>query len=200
MIRLSIVSAVAAAALSGCALLSSPDPVQTYRFGELAGEAATTAVPLTAPAVSLRRVEFPQAARLDRLLAVNGTETTPIKGVRWIAPAPDLYMESVENAFASRATRVRLIGAREQVAAATALDIDMRAFEARYDYAGAAPTVVLSARARLVGENRTTMAEQTFTVRQPAGDNRISAIVPAYDAAVRDLNEQIVTWTEQNVR
>ena len=47
-------------ALSACALLSTPDPVQTYRFG--GGAAATSAAAVASPVqVTLRRVEFPEA-------------------------------------------------------------------------------------------------------------------------------------------
>ena len=75
----------------------------------------------------------------------------------------------------------------------------MRAFEARYEAPGATPTVVVTARARLlVLPERTVMAERTFTVEQPAAANRVSAIVEAFDIATRDLNTQIVDWTDAN--
>jgi len=45
---------------------------------------------------------------------------------------------------------------------------------------------------------RTVAAERVFTVEQPARENRVSAIVDAFDVATRDLNTQIVTWTDQN--
>ena len=40
------------------------------------------------------------------------------------------------------------------------------------------------------------MAEQVFTVEQPATANRVSAIVEAFDTATRDLNTRIVAWTD----
>jgi cholesterol transport system auxiliary component len=184
--RLSVAAAMTAA-LGGCALLSSPDPVQTYRFG-------TTLAPL-----GLRRVEFPEAVEGDRLLGVTGTETAYIKGARWVSPATDLYMESLENAFAAQATRVRLVGPREVVRTGRSLDIDIRAFEARYDAPGAAPTIVITARARITAlPDRDVSAERMFTVEQPAGENRVGAIVAAFDTASRDLNTQIVAWTDAN--
>jgi len=191
--------ALGALALSGCALLSTPDPVQTYRFG---GVPATTALAASGAApvqVSLRRVEFPEAVEGDRLLGVTGTETAYIKDARWVSPAADLYMESLENAFAAQATRVRVIGARELTRGTRSLDVDVRSFEARYDAPGATPVVVVTARARvLVLPERTVAAEQVFTVQQPAGANRVSSIVEAFDTATRDLNTQIVAWTEAN--
>jgi len=61
---------LAAMALSACALLATPEPVQTYRFGE-AAPAASAALSVASPTeVTLRRVEFPQAVEGDRLLGV----------------------------------------------------------------------------------------------------------------------------------
>jgi len=37
--------------------------------------------------------------------------------------------------------------------------------------------------------------ERVFTVSQPAADNRVSAIVEAFDMATRDINTQLVDWT-----
>ena len=202
MIRFSIKLAAATAgalAVAGCALLSTPDPVQTYRFGGPAAASAASEGVAGLTQVNLRRVQFPEAVEGDRLLGVTGTETAYIAEARWVSPASDLYMESLENAFAAQATRVRLIGPRELIRGERSLDIDMRAFEARYEAPGAVPTVVVTARARLLAlPDRTVTAERTFTVQQPAGANRISAIVEAFDIATRDLNTQIVDWTDAN--
>lgn len=191
-----VIATVVLMGLSACALLSTPEAVQTYRFGGAPAPSAAAAV--AGPVqVTLRRVEFPQAVEGDRLLGVTGTETAYIAGARWVSPASDLYMESIENAFAAQATRVRLIGARELTRSQRSLDIDIRSFEARYDAPGRAPTIVLTARARLLTlPERTVIAEQVFTVEQPAGENRVSAIVAAFDTATRDLNSQIVAWTD----
>ena len=192
-----LATVAAAMALSACALLSTPDPVQTYRFGGIAMAEAAGPMVASPTQVVLRRVEFPEAVEGDKLLGVTGTETAYIAGARWVSPATDLYMESIESAFASQATRVRLIGPRELTRGQRSLDIDIRSFEARYDTPGLAPTVVVTARARLLAlPERTVAAERVFTIEQPATANRVSAIVEAFDAATRDLNTQIVSWTE----
>jgi len=200
--RSSISLAAAAAAvfaLSGCALLSSPDPVQTYRFGGPAAVSAAAEGRADLALVNLRRAQFPEAVEGDKILGVTGTETAYIAGARWVSPAADVYMDSLENAFAAQAQRVRLIGPRELIRGERSLDIDVRAFEARYDAPDAAPLVVVTARARLLTlPERTVAAERTFTVQQPASANRVSAIVEAFDIATRDLNTQIVGWTDAN--
>lgn len=197
MIRTLALAAIAAVSLSGCALLSSPDPVQLYRFGDAAGPVAT---PVASPVqVKLRALEMPQASQGDRLLGVTGSEAAYIAGARWVSPALMLYSDALETSFGSQARTVRLIGRRELTPTTRLLDVDVRAFETRYDYAGAAPTVVITVRARLLRfPERTVVSEQTFTVSQPAGENRVSAIVEAYDLATRDVNTQIVAWTDAN--
>lgn len=184
-------------ALSGCALLSSPDPVQTYRFGTSEAPAADAPASAAAPiAVALRRIEFPEASKGDRILGVTGAEAAYIKGARWISSAEVLFTDSLEAAFTARPDRVRLIGRRDFGAAQRVLNLDVTTFEARYDYAGGVPTVVITARARMVRlPERAVTAERVFTVRQPASENRVSAIVAAFDTATRDLNTQVVEWT-----
>jgi cholesterol transport system auxiliary component len=77
------------------------------------------------------------------------------------------------------------------------LRLDVRNFEARYDDgAGAAPTVVVRVHAALTRDrNRSLVSEQVFEARIRAGDNRVSAIVAAFDHAVGDVLGQLVAWT-----
>ena len=200
----------AVAALGGCSLLSTPDPVQNYRFGlPLAAPSAVGAspAPLT---VSIRRIEFPEAAGDDRILGVTGLETAYIGGARWVSPASTLFDDTLKAAFANRADRIRVLGRREPGTPPLVLQVTVTTFEARYAAPGAVPDVVVTARAQLrsTPERRTDGAairpeegrsvERVFTVTQPAGENRVSAIVAAFDAATRDINTQIADWTIQS--
>ncbi len=194
--------AAAVAALGGCALLSSPEPVNLYRFGAAPDtEVGASGAPAGQVQVAMRRPEFVQAARDDRILGVTGTDAAYIQGARWVASADVLFSDALEDAFAAEARRVRLIGPRELTRAEQTLDVDVRTFEARYVAPGVAPTATIVARVRLLNaQERTVAAEQIFAVEQPAAANRVSAIVAAFDAATRDLNSQIVAWTDQNAR
>tara|TARA_R110002167_G_scaffold6962_9_gene32848 strand:- start:822 stop:1436 length:615 start_codon:yes stop_codon:yes gene_type:complete len=197
-IRLSAVTA-AVAVLGGCALLKAPDPVQLYRFGATT-ESADGAVLVEPVQVALRRIELPAASKGDRMLGITGAEAAYIGGARWVSPAEDLYAESLKEAFLAQATRVRLIARSELTPATRTLDVNVRTFESRYERPGAAPLIVISATARMLRlPERTVVSEQTFTVSQPASENRVSSIVSAFDIATRDLNTQIVDWTEATV-
>ena len=200
-------SAAVLTALSGCALLSSPDPVQNYRFGlPMAAPSAVgdTPAPLT---VSIRRIEFPQATGDDKILGVTGLETAYIGGARWVSPASTLFDDSLKAAFANRADRIRVLGRREPGTPPLILQVTVTTFEARYAAPGAVPDVVVTARAQLrstperragggtIRPEEGRSVERVFTVIQPAGDNRVSAIVAAFDTATRDINTQIADWT-----
>ncbi len=200
-------SAAVLTALSGCALLSSPDPVQNYRFGlPMAAPSAVgdTPAPLT---VSIRRIEFPQATGDDKILGVTGLETAYIGGARWVSPASTLFDDSLKAAFANRADRIRVLGRREPGTPPLILQVTVTTFEARYAAPGAVPDVVVTARAQLrstperragggtIRPEEGRSVERVFTVTQPAGDNRVSAIVVAFDTATRDINTQIADWT-----
>ncbi|WP_240811745.1 ABC-type transport auxiliary lipoprotein family protein [Brevundimonas sp. M20] len=197
---LKVAAAVAAVALlGGCSLLSTPEPVQLYRFGNLPmgqNERSVAGVQ-----VVMRRAEFAQAVRGDRILGVTGTEAAYIKGARWVSSADVLFSDALESAFAAQAERVRLVGPRELTRSGQALDIDVRTFEARYASPGAAPVATIITRVRLLNaEDRSVTAEQVFLVEKPAAENRVGAIISAFDEASRDLNTQIVEWTDRNAR
>lgn len=189
----------ASALLGGCALLSTPDPVQMYRFGSPSADMAAAA---PAPVgelrpVSMRRIQFSEAARGDRILAITGTQAAYLSGARWVSSADQLFTESLANAFSDQARNTRLIGPREFSRSTLSLDLDVRAFEARYDHEGALPVVHVSARARILQfPDRDVVDERIFTVARPASDNRVSAIVGAFEAAVSEMNGQIVGWTD----
>ena len=202
-----IKASAAAAALAalmltgGCALLSNPKPVQLYDFGAeaSASPAETSGAPVQ---VALRGAEFPQASKGDRILGVTaGSEAAYIKGARWTSPAQILFVEGLENSFASQSGRVRIIGPGELTQVTRTLAVDVRTFEAQYEQEGASPVVQVTARARLLSyPERAVIAERTFSVNQPATENRISAIVSAFDVATRDIQTQIVGWTETSAR
>ena len=194
-----LAAAVAAGTLlSACQLLSTPDPVQMYRFGSVPTEAAPAAPSGQPVSVAMRRISFPDASGGDRILGVTGAEAAYIGGARWVSDASTLFTDTLQNAFAERSQRTRIIGRQELTPADVSLDLDVRSFEARYDYAGAAPTVVIAARGRILSfPDRQVIAERNFTVSQPAGENRVSTIVQAFDIASRDINTQIIDWTDQ---
>ena len=189
----------AAVMLSACvSLFPKAEPAQLYRFGPQIEAAAETPAGANRVSVAMGPVDFAQASSGDRLLTMTGTEAAYIAGARWVSPAQDLFESAVQNAFAGSPT-VRLVDARHATGAMLALDLKVENFEARYD-AGpkAAPTAVLTMHARIIHyPDRAVVGDRVFRATQTAGDNRVGAIVPAYDSAVDSVLKELTTWTEQ---
>jgi cholesterol transport system auxiliary component len=196
LLRLAALGACAVA-LGGCiSLLPKSKPAQLYRFGQ-AVAAAPAAPSAAARTVGVFRTNgtFESAAADDRILTVTGGKAAFIAQSRWVAPASVLFDEAVAAAFDAAPGHVRLVSRGQQGKFAYALRLDMRQFETVYATPDGAPTVVVRLHAALSRTDLSIAGEQEFEARVPAGDNRVGAIVAAYDKAVADVIGKLVAWT-----
>ena len=191
--------AVCALALSGCiSLLPKTKPAQLYRFGQ---PPAATSAPVPVGTVGVFRANgvFQGEAAGDRILTLTGGKAAYVAQARWVAPASVLFDQAVLNAFDADPGRARLISRGEQGKTDYALRVDVRNFETRYD-AGpdSAPTVVIRLRAAMSKADRSDAGETILEARVRAGDNRVGAIVDAYDKALAEVLGKLVAWTNQS--
>lgn len=187
-----------AVALSGCiSLFPKQDPAQLYRFDGADAAPASAAQSGAGFGVFRGRIGFQAEAAGDRLLSVVGNETAYIGESRWVAPASVLFDAAVSRAFDGNSGPARLVTRGELGRAEYGLRLDVRRFEAVYDQGReAAPEVVVEVRAVLSGfRDRNLAGERVFDARVRAGDNRVGAIVNAFDAAVGEVLGEIVAWT-----
>ena len=188
--------------LAGCiSLFPAAPPVQLYTFGELAPPAqptpAASAAGAPRVAVVLTAVELPRAAAGDQILTLTGQAAAYLAGARWLTPAGVMFQSDAERALAAGAPHARLLARSESGAADALLRLDVADFEARYDdEPGSAPTVLVSLTATLSRPDGRPLSQRTFTVRQPAAENRVTAIVAAYDRATRQALSQVAAWTD----
>ncbi len=198
MIR-SLAAATTAMLLAGCSLLSSPDPVALYRFGDM--DPPSTAPVADRTVVVLNAIDFPQGASGDRILTTSGGQVAYLAGARWIGPAEQLYRGALEAEFLRSGRSVGVSGRREAPRNGVTLELDIVSFEARYlDGADAPPVAVIAGRARLINTDRTVRAERTFLSRQAAAENRVSSVVAAFDSATSAFNRDLVTWVDATAR
>lgn len=189
---------LAAMSASACvSLLPKSDPAVLYRFDvDPIGEA-----PPAARQVGLLKppARFPQASAGDRILTITGGQAAYVAAARWVAPASVLFDEAVARGFDGNPGAARLVSRGEVARADMALRLDVRTFETVYDGGPeSAPQVVVQVRASLTRANdRSLVGERMFQQTVRAGDNRVSAIVAAYDQAVTTIVRDLVTWTNQ---
>jgi len=190
----------AALALSACvSLLPDAEPSQLYRLEAAIDPAATVAPPAPTFGLVLPSSGFVQAASGDRILTVTGDEVAYIAGARWVAPASELFEEAVERAFDANAGPARLVTRGEMRNAESVLRLDVRRFEVVYDRGqDAAPLVRVRLRATLVNRgDRALLDEEVFEAEVRASDNRVSAIIAAFDAGTAQVLTQLVDWSNR---
>jgi len=190
-----------ALALSACvSLLPKTKPAHLYRFGQPASSAATTATPGQI-GVFRTNATFQRESAGDRLLTVSNGQVQYVAETRWVAPAAVLWDEAVLAAFDADSGPVRLISRGEPASAQYILRLDVRNFEAHYDNGPKAPpTVLVRVRAVISRSDRAIAGERIFEKKVTAGDNRVTAIVPAYDRAVAEVLQEIVAWTTEQAK
>jgi cholesterol transport system auxiliary component len=193
---------VCALALSGCiSLLPKSKPAQLYRFGEAVTAAPDTQTSPRSVGVYRANGIFQSESAGDRILTMTGGKASFIAQSRWVSPASMLFDQAVLEAFDADPGPVRLVSRGEPGKSDYALRVDVRNFETRYDNGpNAAPTVLVRVRVGLSRSDRTEVGVQILDARVPASENRVSAIVVAYDKAVREVLTKLVAWTEANAR
>ena len=187
----------AASLLAGCiSLFPKTEPAQLYRFGVTMPQVqeATSAKPDFG--VLLTATGFDRAAAGDRILTVTGTQAAYIKDARWVTSSVALFDSAVQHTFDADQGPARLVARGEIANADYVLKLDVRTFEARYDNGqAAAPTIVVEVHAALDRiSNQTVAGDRSFKASVTASDNRVSAIVEAFDQAVAQVLGKLAAW------
>ncbi|WP_454887526.1 ABC-type transport auxiliary lipoprotein family protein [Sphingomonas oryzagri] len=187
--------------LGGClsGALRGGKPDELYRFGSAGGAAAGAEAGGVVPRLSLTfdHFRFSPEISSDRLLAVQDNQSLYIKGVRWIAPAPDLFVQGLDRTFQARAPDVRVTQRQETDPSAYTLDIEITRFEARYDggFAGN-PSVMMEGTATLhAPRDRHVVAFRHFSASAAAVGRQAPAVTSAFDQANSLFSAQVVDWT-----
>lgn len=183
--------------LAACVtLLPKSQPAQLYRFG--ADQAASPSSAARLFSVRLTPVTFERASASDQILTIEGDRTAYIGGARWVTSATSLFEAAVDQAFDDHKGAARLLARGETTRADYALKLDVRRFEAGYNNGqGAAPTITVEVYAALDNlADPNADREHTFRANVPADDNRVGAIVRAFDKAVGSVLGDLATWTD----
>ena len=197
-----LLAAALALGIGGCiSVLPKQAPSQFYRFAAERGTGAPSATAAQAAdrvALILSPVSLSRASAGDQMLAITGDQAAFIAGARWVSPAATLWEESVRSAFSGRSTRTRLLTRTEVGTGQAFLRLSVPVFEARYAQPEAAPVVTVRLNALLLHRAGPFAAERDFTAEVPAAENRVGAIVAAYDQAVEKVVTDLVGWTDAN--
>jgi cholesterol transport system auxiliary component len=183
-------------ALSGCGHLLEPDnaPNKIYvlspNLPQMAGAQRLSwqiavAPPEASSSLVTSRIAILRAQEMDYFADAEWTDTAP-------QLLQALFVEALEKNGVTAATDVAGIHADY------ILQSELRAFEARYDHADAAPTIVVDMTVKLmVTKSAAIAASRDFRQEQPASANTVPAAVQAFDQAVAALIADVVPWVRQ---
>lgn len=190
---LSILSVVALAALSGCGVLTGPrEDFAIYSLAPPIARSQDTPVDwqllLEEPHVS----DLLDGFRI--IVAPTPSERQVFKGARWVERTPSMLQGIWLRAFEADG---RLPGAARSgtgVRADLMLSTDVTDFQASQRVDGM--IVEVEVHARLVDpRDRRIRAREIFRAEVPATGNDAAAVVPAFEAALAEINPGIVAWT-----
>ena len=189
----------AASLLAGCiSLFPKGDPVQLYRFGATTPQLQEMASAEPGFGVYLAATGFDRAAASDRILTVTGTQAAYIKDARWVTTSVGLFDAALQRAFDADPGPARLVDRAEIASIDYVLALNVRTFEAHYDGIEAgAPTIVVNVHAALNRtRDRMLVGDRSFRASVRASDNRVGAIVEAFDQAVAQVQGELVAWVD----
>lgn len=202
--RLVLLSPLAAlaASLGACiTVFPKPEAVEMYRFETQPGQTRPAA---STPAQNVLATQgsFSSEAAGDRLVAVSDGQVAYVRGVRWVAPAEDLFKNAVDQTFRARRGPTYLSQRGGPARAAYLLRYDVNRFELRYPSApGAAPAVFVAIYATLTrAKDRTVVAGNEFDANVPVAENRFSMFPTAYDRALDEAIGDMADWVDRSVQ
>lgn len=188
-----LVLAGAAVTLSACiSLFPEAEPAKLYRF-EISAPSEVAAKTFE---VTRGPIAFDRAAASDGILTVTNGSIAYIDSARWVAPAQQIFEEELVRAF--QAGPARLIGRGEVGKSDWLMRLDVQRFEADYrNGPEVAPVVLVEIKVALTRNVRDGQTFETVLRSEvQAADNRVSAIVPAFNQALTksltDLNSWVV--------
>jgi cholesterol transport system auxiliary component len=185
---------IAALALAGCLSIGDRAELAVY-----------------APTVVLAVAE--DTPRLERTLAIaepsasNALDTTRIAvrpapgrlqvyaGAIWSDTAPALVQAALVDALGGSGRFQAVVRPTDGVATDLLLRLDLRQFEAVYAEGAQHPTVIVDLHATLVDpRGRRVAASRRFRAEQPAVDEALDDVVPAFEAALGEIASTLLPW------
>jgi cholesterol transport system auxiliary component len=111
---------------------------------------------------------------------------------RWSGPLDEVIQDLIVQVFHTRAGMRNVSGDASAFASAYWLEVTVTDFEAEYHDSAGAPTVRVHLQARIGSSaERRIIARFEADARQPAGENRMTSIVAAYNQAANTALAQL---------
>ena len=181
--------------LANCALLGRSEPVTLFQFGDADDSSLEPASSAQQQRVVIIYAgsTFNRQSSGDRILTSTGNQAAYIAGARWAAPAQELFDTMAVRDIEARSPHISVVRAGAPSKAQFVLAVDVRRFEVLYSAdPKAASEVAVDTQAKLMRiADRTIVGDWPIRLRRPVPENKVSAIVAAFDRIASEASDQI---------
>ena len=191
-------------ACTGSLFKSKVVPPSTYLLSAQPGTNAASAGPVAAPVpvaanLALLKPRVRAGLDTDRIAVLYPDRRLDyFADARWSGPLDDVVQDLAVQAFRNGVRLRNVSSDASAFASGYWLEIEVADFQAEYASAGAPPTINVRLLARVASAgDRNILGSFTVAARQTAADNRLTAIVEAYERAVNSALAEIVGSTSR---
>ena len=191
-----LVAALTCLAAAGCGSLIGPSnpPAKIYRLSpEMTSQPVGTTVTWQ---LAVARPDASRTLDSDRIALLRGSVMDYYADAQWNDSVPRLVQSLLVAAF-DRGGRVQAATAESSLRADLTLTTELRDFEAQYDGANAAPTVIIDIQAKLLDPHGQVIASLDSRQTARAAQDSVASVVDAFNQAMAAALAQIVGWTLQ---
>ncbi len=146
------------------------------------------------------RIDAPKSnAFLDstRIAVRRANNTLQVFGAaRWSDSVPDLLQSHLTQTFNDSGKITAVTGLDSNTVSDAILLLDIRQFEAVYDDGDEVAAAVISVQANIqLQKTNRIIASKHFLVSIPAADKKIPQVMTAFDTAMQQVSQDILSWT-----
>jgi cholesterol transport system auxiliary component len=179
--------------LSGCFSVGAKNTVVYTPRATLPIENGLPMVPWQIRINTPRSSDFLDSIRI----AVRRENTLQVfEGARWSDNVPDLLQSYLTQKFNDSGKITAVSGLDNNTASDALLLLDIRQFEAVYADGDSSAAAVISVQAKIQSlKTNRILANKNFQVSIPAESKKIPQVMNAFDTALQQISQDILSWT-----
>ena len=146
------------------------------------------------------RIDVPHSSDfLDSTrIAVRRSDNTlqVFEAARWSDSVPDMLQSTLSQTFNDSGKITAVVGLDNNTASDALLLLDIRQFEAVYEDNDRSASAVISVQAKIQSlKTNRVIASKNFQVSIPAENKKIPQVMTAFDTAMQQISQDILSWT-----
>lgn len=191
-----VVCLAALLALAGCGSLLDTELPPSVNYVLAPAPPAQSTAPVTQADVSIGRPDLSPGLDTQRIAVLKGRQLDYYRAAHWGGTAVEVVQTLLVNSLEDQRLFRSVTTEQARVAGDYVLDVEVRDFQAEYASDNEAPTVHVNMMGRLIRVvDRELVASVTAEAKSRATDNRMGAVVAAFEAAAQKVAVELAQKT-----